>query len=445
MYKEFRHFIEKNQLIHHGQSVLIAVSGGVDSMSMLYLFSLCEWKFAVAHCNFSLRGEESDADEKLVYTACLKLGCTYHTKRFDTLEYATSKNLSVQVAARELRYNWFNELCLENGYDSVAVAHNANDVAETLLINLVRGTGLSGLTGIKVRNGRIIRPLLFATREQIELFAIEKGIAFRNDSSNSENKYIRNRIRNEVLPILKSINPSFIESANTTAKHLSLIDKAISEDMQRFHEKVHSQVADSERYSINLLKQYPYCQEYIHNRLCRFGFSSDTISDIYNSLYSQPGKIFITASHRAVSDREYLFLHPISKDQMVYEDVLILKPDDGVYGAFQIRFNLIFVSPSFRVIKHRMVAYLDFDRLVFPLLIRRWQEGDWFMPFGMKGRKKLSDFLIDNKVPIPEKERISVLISNNQIVWVMGYRIDSRFAITNSTNKVLRIELNKLQ
>lgn len=444
MYKEFRHFIEKNQLINHGQSVLIAVSGGVDSMSMLYLFSLCEWNFAVAHCNFSLRGEESDADEKLVETACHKLGCMFHSKHFDTLEYATSNNLSVQVAARELRYNWFNELCHVNGYDSVAVAHNANDVAETLLINLVRGTGLRGLTGIKIRNERIIRPLLFATREEIELFAIEKGIAFRNDSSNSENKYIRNRIRNEVIPIFKSINPSFIESANETAKHLSSINKAICEDMLCFHEKAHSQVSDYEQYAIELLRQYPYCQEYMYDQLAQFGFSSNTISDIYDSLYSQPGKIFFSETHRAVRDREYLFVHPISRDQFVEEDTLILKPDDGVYGTFRIRFNISPLTPAFQVKKDSLVANLDFDRLEFPLQIRSWQKGDWFMPFGMKGRKKLSDFLIDNKVSIPEKERVKVLLSNNQIVWVMGYRIDSRFAITNTTNKVLCIELNKL-
>lgn len=444
MYREFRQFIEENKLVSHGQNLLLAVSGGVDSMCMLHLFSLCEWNFAVAHCNFGLRGQESDADEELVKSVCQKIGKKIHTKHFDTFEYAEKLNLSVQEAARELRYSWFNELCFQYGFSSVAVAHNANDVAETMLINLVRGTGLRGLTGIKPRNGSVIRPLLFATREQIELYANEKGVDFRNDSSNSENKYTRNRIRNEVIPILKEINPSFIESANSTASHLSSIHKAVCEDMNKFHKRVYSQVADYERYSIELLRQYPYCHEYIHDQFSRFGFTSGTISDISDSLYSQPGKTFFSPTHRAVRDRECLLVHPISEDQYAREEIKIVKPVDGDYGNFRIRFSLVAKSPDFHIKNDSMGANLDFDRLDFPLTIRRWQEGDWFIPFGMKGRKKLSDFLIDSKVSVTEKERVMVLLSNNQIVWVMGYRIDSRFAITKSTNKVLCIELNKL-
>lgn len=411
-------------------------------MAMLHLFSLCEWDFAIAHCNFTLRGKESDGDAELVEKVALDLGKQLFIKKFDTKKYASENNLSIQVAARNLRYNWFEELCNENGFDVIAVAHNANDVAETMLINLVRGTGLKGLTGIKAKRGRVIRPLLFATRAQIEVFVSENGLIFRSDASNDDNKYTRNLIRNAIIPTLCQINPSFIEGMNSTASHLSHINQAVCEDMLIFHKRVYSQTTDFIGYSIYELTKYPYSQEYILREFEQYGFSPSDCTNIYGSLFSQPGKEFISSSHRVLRDREYLMVTSITS---LSRNVKVEIDEKQVHLVFPLSliFEQIPYEPSLSISTSNLVANIDMDTLCFPLTLRKWKTGDWFIPFGMKGKKKISDFLIDAKVPRFEKDSVYVIESSGKIVWVVGYRIDNRFAVNASTTKILRITLNK--
>jgi tRNA(Ile)-lysidine synthase len=442
MYKEFRQFIEKNELIRHRQRVLLAVSGGIDSMAMLHLFSLCEWDFAIAHCNFTLRGKESDGDAELVEKVALDLGKQLFIKKFDTKKYASENNLSIQVAARNLRYNWFEELCNENGFDVIAVAHNANDVAETMLINLVRGTGLKGLTGIKAKRGRVIRPLLFATRAQIEVFVSENGLIFRSDASNDDNKYTRNLIRNTIIPTLCQINPSFIEGMNSTASHLSHINQAVCEDMLIFHKRVYSQTTGFIGYSIYELTKYPYSQEYILTEFEQYGFSPSDCTNIYGSLFSQPGKEFFSETHRVTRDRKYLMVTPFAAKEE-NRSVLVHEGLSEIFNPLPLLFEQIQFETGLNLNKTNLVANIDFETLTFPLTLRQWQAGDWFIPFGMKGKKKVSNFLIDAKVPRHEKDAIYVIESNGSIVWLVGYRIDNRFAVKASTTKILRITLNK--
>jgi tRNA(Ile)-lysidine synthase len=442
MYREFRHFIEKNELIRHRQRVLLAVSGGIDSMAMLHLFSLCEWNFAIAHCNFTLRGKESDGDAELVEKVALDLGKQLFIKKFDTEKYASEKKLSIQVAARHLRYNWFDELCNQNGFDVIAVAHNANDVAETMLMNLVRGTGLKGLSGIKSKNGKVIRPLLFANRGHIELFVSQNNVEFRNDSSNKDNKYTRNLIRNTIIPTLCHINPSFIESINSTAAHLSRINQAVCEDMFIFHKRAYSQTTDFIGYSIYELSKYTYSQEYILSEFEKYGFSPSDCVNIYDSLLSQPGKEFFSSSHRVLRDREYLMVTPISPLGKPI-GIEIDEKQTEVFIPLPLIFEQIPYEPSLSISTSNLVANIDMDTLCFPLTLREWKIGDWFIPFGMKGKKKISDFLIDAKVPRFEKDSVYVIESSGRILWVVGYRIDNRFAVQSTTKKILRITLNK--
>lgn len=440
MYTDFRHFIEKNSLLVHKQRVLLAISGGADSMAMLHLFSLCEWDFAVAHCNFGLRGSESDGDQQLVEKMAKEYGKPLFVIRFDTKKYATDNGLSIQVAARNLRYDWFEQLSRTHNFDAIAVAHNANDVAETMLINLTRGTGLKGLTGIKARNGKVIRPLLFATRSQIDDYVKEKGLQFRTDMSNLENKYIRNRIRNEVLPILIGINPSLIESLNQTAGYLQQAQKAIGEDISKFKEVVYSQVGSEYRYSIDYLVNYQYSKLFIAEEFNTYGFSVAITDEIYSSLYAQPGKEFLSKTHRMVRDRDFLIVSPLEKQNMNFE-VEIFETTSIVTEPIPLRISLTENGENFKIDKNSNVAFIDFAELKFPLKLRVWQNGDRFIPYGMKGSKKVSDFLIDEKVPLHQKDSVYVLESNGEIVWVVGYRVDNRYAVTAKTKLVYKVTL----
>jgi tRNA(Ile)-lysidine synthase len=442
MYRSFRHFIEKNSLLEHKQRVLLAVSGGADSMAMLHLFSLCEWDFAVAHCNFGLRSSESDGDQQLVEKMAKEYGKPLFVKRFDTKKYAQENGLSIQVAARNLRYNWFEELSSTLSFDAIAIAHNANDVAETMLINLTRGTGLKGLSGIKARNGKVIRPLLFATRTQIDNYVKEKGLQFRTDSSNLENKYIRNRIRNEVLPILIGINPSLIDSLNQTAGYLQQAQKAIGEDISKFKEVVYSQVGSEHRYSIDYLISYQYNKLFIAEEFSTYGFSVAITDEIYSSLYAQPGKEFLSKTHRMVRDRDFLIVSPMEKQNLNFE-VEIFETTSIVFEPIPLKISLIEVGENFKIDRNSNTASIDFAELKFPIKLRVWQNGDRFIPYGMKGSKKVSDFLIDEKVPLHQKDSVYVVESNGEIVWVVGYRVDNRYAVTAKTKLVYKVALNK--
>jgi tRNA(Ile)-lysidine synthase len=439
MNKEFISFIEKNQLIKPKDEILLAVSGGVDSMVMLNLFSSCGYKFAVAHCNFSLRGADSDSDEQLVVDVCKRMGVKLFTKLFHTEVYAHEHKISIQVAARELRYGWFKELCDEHGYASVAIAHNKNDVAETMLINLTRGTGLKGLTGIKPLTNGVIRPLLFAFRKQIEEYAFDKGVEYRNDKTNVEVEYARNRIRHNVITELEKINSGVVDNLYDTSLFLSETWSAIEAMNAEHREQIRSEKGNEVYYSIKKLLEYPFHQLFLLEELMEYGFSPSAIQDIKESLLAQSGKTFYTDNYLLIRDRDYLILG--SNIQKSYNEVLIDSLNDIPELPIPMEFEVIDDVASFKIPKVASAGVFDADKVQFPLLLRPWRKGDWFIPFGMEGRKKVSDFLIDQKIPIHRKSSVFVLESDGNIVWVVSHRIDNRYRVNSESAKVLHVKI----
>lgn len=440
MKKRFKIFINENGLVQPQSTILLAVSGGVDSMVMLKLFKDCGYSFSVAHCNFMLRGEESDGDELLVRETCNNLNVDLFVKKFDTKQYASDNGVSIQVAARELRYHWFDDLIEKNGFSAVAVAHNKNDVAETILINLSRGSGLKGLTGIKPKTKGIIRPLLFAQRDEIEEFAKSKSIAYRVDSSNVDVKYARNRIRHRVLPELELINSGIIDNLYSTSLFLSESWAAINKMNRSFREETAKSVGEEIHYSIEKLKDYPFRQVFLVEEFTEFGFSASIVIEIEKSLDRQSGKVFYSDKYHLVRDRESLILSPI-KPQLPFLELRIGENSASLQEPIPLTFEVVSVGKDFTIPKSKTNVAFDYNKLNFPLTLRPWQEGDWFIPFGMDGKKKVSDFLIDQKVPLHRKDTVLVIESEGQIIWVVGYRIDNRFKITEESDKGFLISL----
>ncbi|MHC1705080.1 MAG: tRNA lysidine(34) synthetase TilS [Tenuifilaceae bacterium] len=433
MQSRFIDFIRKNNLVTEKYKILLGVSGGIDSMVMLSLFHKSGFEVVVAHCNFSLRAEESDADEELVVHECGLMGIKLHRIRFDTQKYALDNKLSIQVAARNLRYNWFNSLCSEFGFTKIAIAHNRDDVAETVIINLTRGTGLKGLTGIKATHGLIIRPLLFAGRDEITRFALQNGISYRNDSSNASTKYARNRIRHNVIPELEEINPSAKASIASTAKHVQQAWDLVERYLSDARIKLCKTEGDGLFISIKGLKKEQFCSLFLVEELTPYGFTPDSIEQIVDSLDSQPGKIFYSMTHQLLRDRDNLI---ITERKELDQTIVTIENDcKSIDQPVKLNFAIIENSESYKIPYDSSMAVIDYDKLIFPLTLRHWQPGDKFVPFGMEGFKKVSDFLIDKKVPLTQKEKVFVLESGDNIVWVVGVRIDDRYKVTKQTKR----------
>jgi tRNA(Ile)-lysidine synthase len=402
-------------------------------MVMLNLFRKTGFNVSAAHCNFSLRGEESDGDQRLVEHECEVNGIKLHRIRFETESYAAEHKQSIQVAARNLRYAWFNELCDEFGYAKIAIAHNRDDVVETVILNLTRGTGLKGLSGIKAKIGKVIRPLLFAGREEIIRYAVQHSVLFREDSSNASVKYARNRIRHNVLPELEKLNPSAKVSIAETAKHIHEAWSLVEDYLKSLEEKLVKREGDRVFISIQGLIEEKYCQLFLFEELVPFGFSPEVISQVLASVHSQPGKVFYSSSHQLLRDRAFFILSP--REEVDQSIVFIEKDCPSIDHPIKLRFSLKEKSESFEIPRDNSIAVLDFDKLAFPLKLRPWQPGDKFMPFGMDNFKKVSDFLIDQKISLLEKERVFVLESSSSIVWIIGYRLDNRFSINSQTKQ----------
>ncbi len=438
MQSKFVDFVRSNNLIHADDKVLLGVSGGIDSMVMLNLFYKAGFNFSVAHCNFSLRGEESDGDEQLVVRVCNEKGIKLHQIRFETEMFANDNKLSIQVAARNLRYDWFSSLCDEHGYNKIAIAHNRDDVAETVILNLTRGAGLKGLSGIKKVNGRVIRPLLDFSRNEIITYAKEHQIAFREDSSNSSVKYARNRIRHNVLPELEKLNPSTKRSIAETASHVHEAWSLVEDYLLKLKKEVVTIESDKVLYSLQALLREKYSKLFLFEELTQYGFSHNTVEQVSQSFHGQSGKVFYSSTHQLLHDREFLVL----TERKEFEK-MIVKIDEKcelVDSPVNLKFHLINKTEIIDIPRNSKVASLDFDKLQFPLELRPWNSGDKFMPFGMAQFKKVSDFLIDLKVSMIDKEKVYVLTSNNEIVWVVGMRIDNRFKVDDLTAKIYKIE-----
>ena len=439
MLEKFKAYIRSNNLTGTGESLLLGVSGGIDSMTMLHLFLGAGYKPAIAHCNFKLRTEESDNDQKFVAQFAEENKLRFFTRDFEAKAYAEEKRLSIQMAARELRYSWFHELAEKNGYTKIAVAHNRDDLVETFLINLTRGTGIHGLTGIKPSTGKIIRPLLFAGRSEIEKYAAEFQIAYREDSSNAETKYLRNKIRHQIVPLFKSLNPSFSDTIAGETEILQSVENLYRQRLDDLKEKILIVSEDEIRLNIALISKEQITVPLLFDLLENYRFSYGTVRDIWNSLDNEPGKIFHSSTHVAVKDRTDLIIRKITEmDDQTY---LIYPDTKELTRPLSMRLNLIDHDPWFVLRRESSNALLDLDKLSFPLQLRHWNEGDFFYPLGLNGKKKLSDFFVDKKMNKLDKHKCWILTSGQDIVWIVGQQIDDRFKISGSTRKVLQIEL----
>lgn len=435
MLKKFKTYYQKNDLFKQSDNILLTVSGGKDSMAMLHLFNACNLNFGVAHCNFSLRGAKSDADEELVKSICEKHKITFHSTKFNTKVYAEQNGISIQMAARELRYNWFEELSVDNNYDYIATAHHKNDVAETMLINLSKGTGLAGLHGIRNKSEKIIRPLLDFKREEIGVYVQKNNVVYREDKSNTDNKYTRNAIRLDVIPLLEKINPNVIESLVQTANYINEAEQIVEEKVENEFRRC-TDIKDGKIYfDITKLKSLTALATQLYYFIKPYGFNAAGVEDIVQSFEEQSGKQFFSKTHIIVKDRGCLILQKITEND---SDKVVVNSLQELERKLMCRATK-YAAKGYKPRKSPQYANLDYDKIKFPLTIRNWKEGDSFQPFGMKGKKKLSDFFIDNKIDVITKNQTKILTQNDKIIWVIGFRIDDNFKITNSTQNVLLI------
>jgi tRNA(Ile)-lysidine synthase len=436
MLNHFLENIKEKKLFDAGQKVLLAVSGGIDSMVMLYLFERSGFDYGIVHCNFQLRGVESDRDEEFVKTQVLIHGVPSFFKRFDTEEYAQINGISIEMAARELRYDYFEKIRTENGYDCIATAHHSDDLIETFFLNLTRKTGIKGLTGIKEKSGKIIRPMLFASRADIEKYASEQYIEYMEDSTNSEVVYQRNYLRHKILPLFSSLNPAFKKNMLASIENLKDAEAIYSEYFEKEKQRVVEITSDAQIIDIGNLKKAAHSRLLLFEILTQSNFNPAVAEEVFQSLTNESGKQFYSKKHRLVKDRKKLFISEISNsDTRIFyienDDVELFEPFDLTIEKLP--------SGNFKISKEQNIACLDLEKLEFPLLMRKWQEGDYFQPLGMTGFKKLSDFFIDEKVPVHQKENTWLLCSGEKIVWIVGMRIDNRFKIDSKTNHVLKI------
>lgn len=428
--------IHRYPLCETTDKILLAVSGGLDSMVMFRLLREAGLSIAVVHCNFQLRGAESDGDEEFVRATCEQYHTPFFVRRFETTEYATQGGISIQMAARKLRYVYFNELLSIHGYDYVATAHHFNDIIETAFMNLVRGTGIEGFTGIAPKNGKIIRPLLFATREMLLAYALANQVFWREDSSNDTDDYQRNFLRHQVMPRLRELNPNFEETFRDTHERL-LGSRDLTMAFLKVFQASAVQVSDNQTtIDIRKLRQSESPAVILWELIKDFGFNFDQCRQVVRD--HQPGKIFLSASHRLLVDRQQYIIG--KKEDADLRSVFIANGEQTVINA---RFTLTLKEvpdADFQLIKDPAIAQVDADQLQYPLIWRTWKAGDYFMPLGMRQEKKLSDFLIDLKIPFNDKADITVLESGGHIMWVVGFRISERFKVKAHTKRILIIE-----
>ncbi|MFL9835896.1 tRNA lysidine(34) synthetase TilS [Flavobacterium sp. ST-75] len=435
MTEKLLHHLKENLPYLAGKKLLLATSGGIDSMVLVHLFNRLNYTVAMAHCNFGLRGEESDGDEKFIKDYAQKNSIELFVTNFDTNKYAEEFKLSIQIAARRLRYSWFYELMEQNSFDFLLTAHHLDDSIETFLINLTRGTGLDGLTGIPQQNDKIVRPLLPFGRNEIEQYAKDNNITWREDSSNASDKYLRNKLRHDVVPVLKSLNPSFLESFQDTLNHLKQSQSLADDAAVLVYKQVVSEKDNQKLIDINQLKRLPNYKAYLYQWLTPLGFTA--WKDIYSLTEAQSGKQILASGYRLLKDREKLILQPIEENVTnVYE---IPEGTTEISQPFGMR--LTNVNKTLKKYANNAI-YVDADTLKFPLFARKWMEGDYFFPAGMNGqKKKVSKYFKDEKMSLSEKEKTWLLCSGNQIVWIINKRADERFKVTDKTTQIIKIEV----
>ncbi|SFF04908.1 tRNA lysidine(34) synthetase TilS [Spirosoma endophyticum] len=445
--RDFLGFINDRKLFKPTDCVLLAVSGGIDSIVMAELFHRLGQLFAIAHVNFGLRGPESETDALFVKNKAEAYGVPFHLTQFDTTEFAAERGISIQMAARDLRYAWFAQLVAEHHYVGVATAHHQNDVLETILFNLTRGTGLAGLHGIAASQNGIIRPLLFATRASIATYADERKLAYREDSSNANDKYARNRLRHHVVPVLVDLNPGLWQTLPRTVERLRAADVLVRLELDRSWQEIAEPIGGETFLPIEKLVALPELPFRLGEWLKPFGFTSDQAVQLVASLTQEIGQRFESPTHRIIHERLSSGATGLLLEELSAAPDYEIKLTDwpkvplDVTGQFTVTMDRFHKPENFRPDTNPKVACLDADRLVFPLTIRPWRQGDRFRPLGLNGHKLVSDLLNDLKLSRSEREQTCVLLSGEQIAWVISRRIDHRFRVTNETKSVVTLSV----
>ena len=434
MLRQFENHISNHFPFLQGKKLLLAVSGGLDSMVLVHLFQQLNYEIVVLHCNFQLRGLESFEDQQFIQEYSNTNAIPFVFTQFDTEAFAADFKVSIQVAARELRYSWFYEqLAIQKG-DFILTAHHADDNLETFLINLSRGTGLEGLTGIPAQNEKVIRPLLSFSRQQIEEYASVNKLKWREDSSNASDKYLRNKIRHHLVPLLKELNPTFMSSFEKTQSFLSEAQELVDDAAIMVYQQVAREEGEDIYFDLVRLLQLPNYSSYLYQWLKEFGFTA--WDDIYELVTSQSGKQVLAPYFRLIKDRDCLILSPLQSQENQQEFEI-----ESIESKVKFPLNLDFSNVSKIGVASDSTIFVDQDKLVFPLTLRHWNEGDVFQPFGMEGKsKKVSKLFKDEKLSLIDKEKVWLLCSNNQVVWVVGIRQDERFKIDPNSKNLLKIE-----
>jgi len=436
MLERFLQYIKKHALFGPQDRLLVAISGGVDSMALCHLLKEAKYSFSIAHCNFKLRAEASDLDESFVKSVAEALGVECFTKAFDTRAHAKAEGISTQMAARSLRYEWFESLMEDHGFDLLLTAHHKNDVVETVLLNITRGTSINGITGIAPKRDRIVRPLLSFTKADLLGYAINGKVKWREDASNKSLNYRRNKIRHEVVPILEEINPALLKQVERFTEKNLVVQKVFDAHIQALQRAI-MQEGEVTRMAKQELKKRAISPFELHELLISYGFNYDQCIAILAQLDGLSGSKFESESHELLIDREELQIVTRRSDAAFS---LQLNREDGVLqlnGRYQIS---TLKNKDLGLDKNPENAMLSLDKLVFPLTLRPWREGDRFRPLGMKGEKLLSDFLIDEKVSSVDKSKVFVLVSEGQIAWVVGKRISEDYRVSEDTEEVLYLK-----
>ncbi|MEB0249932.1 tRNA lysidine(34) synthetase TilS, partial [Mucilaginibacter sp. 5B2] len=389
-------------------NILAAVSGGMDSVLMAYLLKAAGYNFSIAHCNFMLRGADADADQEFTRQLAQQLGVSFHTIKFDTQQYTNNNKISIQMAARDLRYNWFNQISQSDGYDTIALAHHQNDTIETILLNLTRGTGIAGLHGILPKNGRLVRPLLFLTRDEIQTIITAEGLKYVEDASNASTKYARNKIRHQVVPLLKELNPNLEATFENNLRNFRDLEVLMNDKVEALKKELLVHHEDEVHIAIDKIKELSPQRLLLFKLLQGFGFIETVVDDLLTALDKHAGRVFESPGYSLGVDRGRLIISPKNAEGNV--EVSINQNDTHVvYGNYKL--NLLHDDSALIVKNNPLAVSVDAALLVYPLTVRAWQQGDVFYPLGMKTRQKLSDFFIHQKVPLHKKRDVPVLVN----------------------------------
>ncbi|MCF8232106.1 MAG: tRNA lysidine(34) synthetase TilS [Bacteroidales bacterium] len=439
MFHRFQQFVKKENLLPEKGKTLLAVSGGMDSVVLADLFCRSGFPAAIAHCNFQLRGKESESDREFVRELAGHYEVPFYVKNFETRKYASKQGISIQMAARELRYSWFTQLMEDPSLKVVATGHHLDDEIETFFINLMRGSGIRGLHGILPISGKWIHPLLFAGRNDIKAFVEKNHLTYREDSSNRTVKYQRNKIRHHLLPDFEKIHPGYRQTFEENFERIRQAEEIFKQKVQEEEQKIVSKSGEEIFLSIEKLKKLHPLAAYLYEFIAPYDFHYRQIKKILAAMDSIPGKKFYSGTHRLFKDRDKLILTPIhARDDRHF---FIRREDDMIVEPITMRMTRQSHKPEVVIVGKKNIAMLDFDKLEFPLMLRKWERGDRFCPLGMQQMKKLSDFFVDNKFSLSEKERVWLLQSGDDIIWVVNNRIDDRYKVTDTTENIYRIEV----